>query len=374
MKLLNFFVTKFILVLLIVNPHLFSQSKNTGTICGHITDRQTGEPIFNVNIFLENTTRGTISGIDGRFCLENIPVGSYNLIVRHIGYELISEPVLFFTAEHLTKDFHMEPRLFEGEIVQVTARVPKQWNKNLKKFTKQFIGNSKYARDCKLLNPEVLDFKKDRDRQLFFASTDSLLHVENRVLGFRAFIVLKVFEWNERESQLTWSFSARFEEMKARSKREERTWRTNRRANYEGSFKHFIASLARHRLEEEKYYIYHTGSPKIRANAATDMVSSDADTYVRQMVVTPFGRSRQIKNYRFEILSADRSGLQQFSFDNLLNVIHIKNGRKDSWMRLLESRVLIDTLGNCYTSLPIRKWGYWSEARIADLLPFDYVP
>lgn len=132
-KHLKIIVPAIIFALHLLNSFLYSESHNSNTICGHIKDRVTREPIFNVNIFLENTTLGSTSEPDGNNCLKNIPVGSYNLIIRHIGYDLVSVPVIFFETDSLTKNFNLEPLLFKGEEVQVTAAYPKEWKKKILK-------------------------------------------------------------------------------------------------------------------------------------------------------------------------------------------------------------------------------------------------
>lgn len=87
-----------------------------------------------------------------------------------------------------------------------------------------FIGASRNAHKSELLNPEMLDFKKDPETHLFIASTDSILRVQNFALGYRIFVLLKDFQWNERQGKLIWSFSARFEEVEPETKREARMW------------------------------------------------------------------------------------------------------------------------------------------------------
>ncbi|NIA31223.1 MAG: TonB-dependent receptor, partial [Actinobacteria bacterium] len=74
-----------LLVVLLSSP-LLAQKK--GTISGQVIDSATGEPVFYVNVFLENTTEGTTTDAEGFFSIRNIPPGIYNLIVQHVGYEI----------------------------------------------------------------------------------------------------------------------------------------------------------------------------------------------------------------------------------------------------------------------------------------------
>lgn len=58
------------------------------TIKGKITDKDSGQPIMSANVILtQNGTiiAGTVSDIDGNFCLDSIADGAYDLTVKYIG-------------------------------------------------------------------------------------------------------------------------------------------------------------------------------------------------------------------------------------------------------------------------------------------------
>lgn len=76
-----FILTVYLFVLSTVN---FSQT--TGKISGKITDAETGEPLVGANIFLEGTTTGTASDINGNYFIINIPPRTYRLKASMVGY------------------------------------------------------------------------------------------------------------------------------------------------------------------------------------------------------------------------------------------------------------------------------------------------
>ncbi len=51
-------------------------------ITGLVADSITSKPMISVVVFLENTTLSTVTGIDGAFTLENVPVGKYVLVAQ----------------------------------------------------------------------------------------------------------------------------------------------------------------------------------------------------------------------------------------------------------------------------------------------------
>jgi len=54
---------------------------------GVVSDSLTDDPINRVNIFLEDSTIGTHSEIDGTFNLLNVPAGNHTFTFHHVGYQ-----------------------------------------------------------------------------------------------------------------------------------------------------------------------------------------------------------------------------------------------------------------------------------------------
>ena len=59
----------------------------TGTIRGNVYDEETGEPVLFANVRLADTQLGTNTDDNGFFSLNDVPVGSYSLIVTYLGYD-----------------------------------------------------------------------------------------------------------------------------------------------------------------------------------------------------------------------------------------------------------------------------------------------
>jgi outer membrane receptor for ferrienterochelin and colicin len=57
-----------------------------GEISGLVTD-ETGEPIPGVSVFLEGYEKGALSDLDGRYLINDVEPGSYNLVTSIIGFE-----------------------------------------------------------------------------------------------------------------------------------------------------------------------------------------------------------------------------------------------------------------------------------------------
>lgn len=62
-------------------------SQRTGKISGVVSDKATGEKIPFANVFVEGTTLGAATDLDGNFVIINLPPGLYNVTASVVGYQ-----------------------------------------------------------------------------------------------------------------------------------------------------------------------------------------------------------------------------------------------------------------------------------------------
>ena len=95
---------------------------NAGSITGSVTDTKTQELIAGVNVMLRGTIRGTITDIHGKYKLNGIPAGTYDLTFSLVGYtadtvyQISIQPN---TERHL--DAHLLQAPIQADQVVVTA-------------------------------------------------------------------------------------------------------------------------------------------------------------------------------------------------------------------------------------------------------------
>lgn len=80
-KLLFSFIMFFSSLFTVIN------AQGAGGIEGAVIDESTKQPLVGANILVVNTTLGTTTDLEGKFSLNKIPPGSYNLEIRFIGYK-----------------------------------------------------------------------------------------------------------------------------------------------------------------------------------------------------------------------------------------------------------------------------------------------
>jgi outer membrane receptor protein involved in Fe transport len=116
----NLLAVSAITVLFSIN--LFPQS--TGAISGKIIDLSTGEELIGANIFLEGTSLGAASDLNGSYIIRSVPTGFYNLIASMVGYKKLTVTGVEVKADQTTKiDITLSSETIETEEVIVTARM-----------------------------------------------------------------------------------------------------------------------------------------------------------------------------------------------------------------------------------------------------------
>lgn len=99
---------------------LFLYSQTAG-IKGFVYDKKTGEPSIYINVYLEGTTLGSSTDINGYFVINKIPAGQYQLLVTSLGYDTIRETVNLAANELLSKQFFVEEASIDLQTVYVSA-------------------------------------------------------------------------------------------------------------------------------------------------------------------------------------------------------------------------------------------------------------
>lgn len=94
----------------------------TGKIAGSVKDKKTGESLIGVNIFIENTSLGAVSDINGYYYILNIPPGKYTIIASMVGYRSMKVTNVYVAADKTTNvNYELEVQRYGLKEVIVTA-------------------------------------------------------------------------------------------------------------------------------------------------------------------------------------------------------------------------------------------------------------
>ncbi len=106
-------------ILLINSVFAFAQGDNT--VKGFVYETATGEPMMFANVYLEGTTLGSTTDINGYFSITRIPDGSYFVMVTMVGCDTIKDPVTLKGNQILSKKYNLSEASIKLEAVSVTA-------------------------------------------------------------------------------------------------------------------------------------------------------------------------------------------------------------------------------------------------------------
>jgi TonB-dependent receptor len=95
---------------------------NSGKIRGIIKEVGTGEALLGANVFIQGTSLGSSTDINGLYTITNIPFGTYILKVTYIGYKTQYQKIVVNTTKTVELNFTMQPEVIEGETVTITAQ------------------------------------------------------------------------------------------------------------------------------------------------------------------------------------------------------------------------------------------------------------
>jgi iron complex outermembrane receptor protein len=93
----------------------------TGTITGRVLDATTQQPVSDVNVVVEGTRRGAVSGPDGTFIIVGVPAGSQTVRARRIGFSAPVQIVVVPTSGSVSVVFPLERQAVSLEDVVTTG-------------------------------------------------------------------------------------------------------------------------------------------------------------------------------------------------------------------------------------------------------------
>lgn len=236
----------------IVLKRVYSERK----IIGQVIDIDTREPLRYVNVFIERSTLGAATDMNGDFEIDNIPDIGFNLVVSYVGYKT---KVIPFNYKHDVAgskyiiEMKIDPVVLES--IQVVGKAKKRFKRDdrllLKRFKREFLGRSDNAKKCVIVNPEVLNFEVLDENGNYKVTADDILFVENRALGYRIGYLLEEFRF---QNGLKLNIgSAKFQELETRSRKRYTKWEIARERAYNGSVQHFLNAMITNSLEDEGF-------------------------------------------------------------------------------------------------------------------------
>lgn len=239
----------------------------------------------------------------------------------------------------------LTPQIHQMESITVTSNKPELWQKRLALFTKEFIGPFVTKKECKIENPEVLNFHKDPKSGNLIANASAPLNIINYQLGYHLKVILKTFDWTTNGVTGSYTFYPHFIKMKPNNKEQLNNWKKQRLDTYKGSLRDFLYSFMHHQLMNNDFDINHDN---IRTMSLTEIESLNRPDFQNGNVLG-FKLFGDVKVTYHNYYESTLSGNHQDYF-------------------------LVDPLGNLLNPTSVSISGYWATKRVAYLLPRYYMP
>ncbi len=80
--------TFYFLAVFLIFQFALSSAQTVGKLSGSVTDARTGQPLIRATVLLQGTQLGALTDSTGRYTISNIPVKTYNVEAKYLGYTL----------------------------------------------------------------------------------------------------------------------------------------------------------------------------------------------------------------------------------------------------------------------------------------------
>lgn len=339
-----------------------------GAVRGAVVEAGTGEPLPGANVYLAGTTWGAATEEDGRFSIEAVPAGTYDLAASMVGFAAAHRTVTLTAGATAEVTFRLSASTATIGEAEVVAEQPRRWRRQLRRFERLFFGPTWRGRQCSILNPEVLDFKEHDGA--FTATASAPFTYENRALGYRVTHVLQRFRAEGEE--VRFGGLPRYEDLEPAGPEERAACARAREEAYAGSFQHFLRALFNGTAAREGFDAYLLDDLRVPRSRPGGRALVPRATFDSLHVAGPTPDERA------------------FAFDRVLHVEYLKepphrdaprtggNGagrHQRSTLVLSGPAPTFHRLGYLTEPYAVTKRGYWAwEGHVCDLLPLDYSP
>lgn len=347
-------------------------------------DAKTQEPIESAAVYFDNTTIGTSTNHKGEFQIAfNADIRS-PLIISFLGYQKLT---LFEYDPNTYYNVLLEEQndVLDEVVIVADDGMPRALKLNY--FRSQFLGESKNAKSCVILNEKDLILRFNKKTKQLTASSKVPLIIKNKNLAYEIQYDIKDFTlqfgyvnldtksfYVESLFYTGTSFYASLDDRNSVIKK--------RNQAYEGSVLHFMRSLAKQELEDERYMILSDGfkvDPEKYISVQPIKSSDSVEVKFRLPLSVLYKRKHQSDLMNNHILKQMRlahaaSKHKDQTDDKTEATTSNSKTLPSNNQPYFNTTIVIDGFGNYSPIEALNFIGYMSQFRIGDTLPLDYVP
>ena len=312
-------IKKILLPTLLFLQLITTNSAFATLVSGRVTIEQGATPVQFANVFLANTTFGTITQVDGSFTLVVNKPGTYLLTVSHMSYQTYFLEINVGFTDIKGLSVVLKEKTRELDAVKISAKDSFR-KENMELFVSKFLGNTRNSDKCQIRNPNAIRFFKNIKKGYVKAFADSMIVIENRSLGYLIRYKLDYFYVDGKETVFygTPLFEDNLQNISNKKKVLER-----RRQAYLGSMQHFIHSLYTDSMGQQGFRACKIEEkPQDNNNLAYGLLSSFAFVSKRGNHLVQLKDTVNISSY----LSADSAHrFKRLKYTNPFRIVYLKS-------------------------------------------------
>lgn len=99
----------------------FTLAAQDGVVRGFVYEAETGEPAIFTNVFLQGTTIGAATDVNGYFSLTRVPAGTHTLMVTYVGFDTLSKSISIKADQILTEKLFIKKASVTLRMFEVSA-------------------------------------------------------------------------------------------------------------------------------------------------------------------------------------------------------------------------------------------------------------
>lgn len=350
-------------------------------IKGRVTDNESQFPLKGASVYINNTTKGSVTNENGDFEIGPLSPGRYEVVASYVGYD----PLLYL-AEIKTTGLRISFKLDKKEeVLREVLVLSNETRKHyLGLFKKYVIGATAAAERCHIKNPEEIQFALGKEKDEIIAYTDKELEIENPELGYTIYFHLLNFYYNKSTTGSYFFGYTRFVDWGTDEKTKKK-WIRKRRQAYDGSTVHFFRSLVNKQLEKAGFSVYQLiDMQKTKKDSASVKIIAPQNSPGMKIA------GRAIEDSMIRIYPDSVYRIYELRINGGWRVIYSKSTylkeevmRKTfaadqpptgtiSGLRIREGPVLISERGIILTPIRVFYDGIWAYELLANMLPEDY--
>lgn len=398
------------LIFLLLLIKLSTVAQGNFTISGVVRDDK--ETIPGAAIYLSGTKISTITNNEGKFSIGKLPAGNYDVLIQVVGYLPYSKSVTISD-----KNIHIDATIKANAVTLQEVVIKPDPNRlaYLNLFKEFFIGRTPNAKECKILNSEVLNIDYDKQARVLSVNSREFLIIENKALGYRIKYLLQNFEYDYRSRIVYFAGFPFFEEMKGSRSRINR-WNKMRNTAYYGSSQHFFQSLYEGKTEADGFVLHKLATINNKNRQPDSIINANIkrlSTGPNAMSVLTFTKNDSLNYWLKErkksksiavlnkanvltdtLVKTYNQDVKSINFTDELFVMYTKERETEEYsnlgfqvsrapdmgnfqvslINLLDPPILFYRNGSIANPRSFLNKGFWAYEKMADAVPIEFKP